>query len=102
MPAPVRVPISLYLTKATTPAATASRLMRVWNRPNGVMPNMESSPRIGGLDFQKVLIDVKQPLPEVRGFILRRSKQTLQNSPNMPEPCNAFPCQATPVAGRAV
>jgi len=28
---------------------------------------------------------VKQPLTEVRGFILRR-KQTLQNSPNMPEP----------------
>ncbi len=27
---------------------------------------------------------VKQPLTEVRGFILR-SKQTLQNSPNMPE-----------------
>jgi hypothetical protein len=28
---------------------------------------------------------VKQPLTEVRGFILR-SKQTLQHSPNMPEP----------------
>src|SRR5204862_3011482 len=30
------------------------------------------------------LESVKQPLTEVRGFILR-SKQTLQNSPNMPE-----------------
>src|SRR5205807_4105957 len=33
-------------------------------------------------DFREA--NVKQPLTEVRGFILR-SKQTLQNSPNMPE-----------------
>jgi len=36
---------------------------------------------------------VKQPLTEVRSFILR-SKQTLQYSPNMPEPS-----PATEVAG---
>src|SRR6266480_4357215 len=34
--------------------------------------------------LSRITSHVKQPLTEVRGFILR-SKQTLQNSPNMPE-----------------
>src|SRR5437588_9263877 len=44
-----------------------------------------TAPQNGSWDEARLVnAPVKQPLSEVRGFILR-SKQTLQNSPNMPE-----------------